>query len=109
MTLDELYETMLGKASEIELTQPASAAIVVEITGDDPRVWQVDVVGTKLAVKEGQTEGQDPSLKIVTSGDVLLKVASNKMKPATAFFTGKIKVKGDMALLSHLKTLWPQT
>jgi putative sterol carrier protein len=107
MTLDELFKIMIQKATETELTSPAEASIVLDITGDDPKIWQVDVEGTKISVKEGQTQGQAPSLKVTTSDQTLLKVAAKEINPVTAFFTGKIKVKGDIGLISHLKNLWP--
>ncbi|MDR3135153.1 MAG: SCP2 sterol-binding domain-containing protein [Deltaproteobacteria bacterium] len=105
--MDELYTTMTQKANEVELTSPAAVTIVLDITGADPKVWQVDVNGTKISVKDSGEFEKAPSLKITTSDEILLKVACREINPVTAFFTGKIKVKGDIGLVSHLKRLWP--
>ena len=100
---------MQQKAGATELTSPTSAAIVLNITGDDPKVWQIDVAGTKISVSEGETETGAPTLKAVTSDDVLLRIAARELNPVTAFFTGKIKLDGDVGLLSHLKLLLPDS
>jgi putative sterol carrier protein len=110
MTLDDLFKIMLEKADKIELPEPITASIVLDITGDTPKTWQVDLNGTKISVSEGATDAtldEKPHLKVTTSDQVLLKVANRELKPTVAFFTGKIKVKGDVGLISHLKNLWP--
>jgi putative sterol carrier protein len=107
MTLDELFNIMTEKAGAVELTSPASASIVLDITGDKPMNWLVKVDGSKIFVNSNASSEEKPDLKVTTSGDVLLKVACRELNPTMAFFTGKIKVQGDIGLISHLKNLWP--
>jgi putative sterol carrier protein len=107
MNLEELFVIMREKAEKVELKGPTSASIVLDITGDEPKIWRVDVCGTGVSVHEGEDPSGEPALRVITSDEVLLKVAERKLNPTAAFFTGKIKVKGDLALIGHLKNLWP--
>jgi putative sterol carrier protein len=107
MDLDELLQIMKRKAEGVNLTSPASANIVLDISGDSPQIWRVEVNGTKILVHEGDDPAIEPTLRVITSDAVLLKVATRQLNPTTAFFTGKIKIKGDIGLLAHLKRLWP--
>lgn len=98
---------MQEKAGKIELKSPTSASVVLYLTGDEPKTWQVDVSGTKVSLKDGETATDAPTLKVTTSDEVLLKVAAKELSPTAAYFTGKIKINGDVSLLSHLKDILP--
>jgi putative sterol carrier protein len=108
MTLDELFEIMKDKAGKVSLAAPVTASILLNIAGDVPRSWLVAINGTAVAVHDSPPAG-NPDLEVSTSEDVLLKVAGKELSPMAAFFTGKIKVKGDTGLISHLKSLWPES
>jgi putative sterol carrier protein len=105
MTLDELYDKMIDKASKTKLDSDIEASILLNITGDQERRWLVGF--NKGVITVSPYDDSEPDVTVTTNAATLLKVVQKEIKPATAFFTGKIKVKGDTSLLGKLKNVWP--
>lgn len=106
MNLDELFAKMQEKAKKVSLTEPVSADILLNITGESPKTWLVSLGGGAVSVAEAAPD-QKKDVAITVKDEVFLKVAMREMNPMTAFMTGKIKVDGDLQFLGYLKHLFP--
>jgi putative sterol carrier protein len=74
---------------------------VFEIDGSG--TWKVDVQDGRLSVTEG---GGDADATISASEETFEKVASGDLNATTAYMTGKLKVKGDIAAAMKLQRLF---
>ncbi|MDR3203768.1 MAG: SCP2 sterol-binding domain-containing protein [Deltaproteobacteria bacterium] len=103
--LDQLFEKMVEKATHITLDSELQTTILLDIDGDEPRRWFVRFEGRQVSVTA--INGIEPQVTVFTDKDTILKVAQRQVNPTMAFLTGKIKVKGDPAVLGQLKIIWP--
>ena len=77
----------LGKAIKLQLDE---GTIYIDMTGDRAQVSEDD--------KEADTV-------VITSVEVLDQLRTGKLNPMMAMMSGKIKIKGDMALAMKLQGL----
>ncbi|ESP03267.1 hypothetical protein LOTGIDRAFT_199394 [Lottia gigantea] len=68
--------------------------------------WYVDAKNGKGSVTFGGDKKADVTLSM--NDDDLLKLMTGKLNPQTAFFQGKLKFKGNMALAMKLKEIQPK-
>jgi putative sterol carrier protein len=73
------------------------------ITGDAGGDWTVKLDDGAAEVSEGQ--GDDPSITITVSDENFLAITDGSLSGESAFLTGKLTVKGDMALAMKLKSI----
>jgi len=75
--------------------------------GKDEGVWVVDVKNGNGGVKfDPQGKGD---VTISMEDENLLKLMTGQLNPQQAFFQGKLKIAGNMALAMKLKELQPKT
>lgn len=65
--------------------------------------WKVAVDDGHVTVTEGDA---DADAVISTSEDTFTKIANGEQNPTSAYMTGKLKVKGDMAAAMKLQKLF---
>ena len=70
----------------------------------DGQQWTVAVDDGAVDVTEGDAGGADCTIS--TSEETFQKIASGEQNPASAYMTGKIKVKGDMGAAMKLQKLF---
>jgi len=68
-------------------------------------VWIVDAKNGNGAVKFGSQDKADTTITI--NDEDLVKLMTGKLNPQTAFFQGKLKIAGNMALAMKLKEIQP--
>jgi len=77
-----------------ELKKEINAVMSFVISGD---TWSVDANSARpLKVARGETE--KPDVTIITDEETFLKMASGDVKAASAFMSGKLKIKGNLAI-----------
>lgn len=70
-------------------------------------VWVVDVKNGNGAVKFDATDKADTT--IIMKDDDLVQLMTGKLNPQNAFFQGKLKITGNMALAMKLKDIQPKS
>ncbi|XP_069779233.1 hydroxysteroid dehydrogenase-like protein 2 isoform X3 [Narcine bancroftii] len=78
-----------------------------ELSGDQPGTWYIDLKNENGCSGQGKFPGKVDVEMSMSSGD-FVKMFSGKMKPTLAFMSGKLKIKGDMALAIKLERLMTQ-
>lgn len=68
--------------------------------------WTVRLAGGAPSVEGGLAA--DASCTILAKAEHFEEILSGKRNPMTAFMTGKLKVKGDMAAATQLKEIFGQ-
>lgn len=80
------------------------ATVQFDLSGDGGGQWHAVVAGGQLSVQPGPAS--DPNATISATAADFLALANGDLKPMPAFMTGKIKVKGNTALLMKLQSLF---
>ncbi len=101
MTYEEILQGLKKKVAEDPLE--GTAVYQFRLSGEGGGDFYVDVVEGKSQVHEGLAE--EPHLTVSMTVGVFNALAEGKMSTTSAFFSGKIKIKGDMSLALKLQGL----
>jgi putative sterol carrier protein len=96
----EFFEGLEARTDSSK-TAGMTNSYVFEIDGSG--TWKVDVQDGRLSVTEG---GGDADATISASEETFGKIASGDLNATTAYMTGKLKVKGDIAAAMKLQRLF---
>lgn len=107
MCMDTVRDVVAGMAMvfDSKAAGDTNAVIQFDITDEAPGDYYVEIANGKCAAYAGQHP--KPSATIITPSAVWLGIARGEINGATAFVTGKYKVKGDMMLLMKMEKLFP--
>ncbi|KAM9367527.1 hydroxysteroid dehydrogenase-like protein 2 [Phaethornis superciliosus] len=102
----ETFRVIQGSLSE-EFVKSTQGVFQFELSGDEGGTWYIDL----------KTKGGDAGFgKPPTAADVVMSMSSadfvkmfrGKLKPTLAFMTGKLRIKGNMALAIKLEKMLTQ-
>ncbi|XP_065406631.1 hydroxysteroid dehydrogenase-like protein 2 isoform X1 [Chrysemys picta bellii] len=102
----ETFKIIKGVISE-DVVRSTQGVYLFELSGDEGGTWYID-----LKNKAGSAGIGEPPVKVdvvmsMSSGD-FVKMFSGKLKPTMAFMSGKLKIKGNMALAMKLEKMMTQ-
>ncbi|MDR2203578.1 MAG: SCP2 sterol-binding domain-containing protein [Nitrososphaerota archaeon] len=100
-TSQEFFETKLPVRFKPEKAKDIEATIQVNLTGNNPNDWVIIVKNQKIQTFQGITE--EPILILKVSEEDFLEIVNGKISIEKAFFSGKVDVKGDIAIALKLK------
>ncbi len=100
-TAREFFEKALPKRFNAAKAVGIDVLVQVNITGIDGGMWGVTIKDQKLEVKEGPA--QSPTLSLTMSDKDFVDLINGKTSAEKAFFGGKIKFKGNLALALKLR------
>ncbi len=104
MTVEETFETM------VTLFNPAAAKGLTKtfqwnISGDEAGVYAMKVASDACELVKGGVE--KPDVTFVLKDQDWLKMAEGKLDPQSAFFSGQLKVTGDIGLALRVPQIFP--
>jgi putative sterol carrier protein len=104
MTVAEIFEEY------IKYFNPAAAAGMTKtfqfnITGDEAGKWALKVDNGVCGLVPGGVEKPDVTFTI--SDKDFIAMSEGKLDPQSAFFSGRLKVAGDLGLALKLQQLFP--
>ena len=97
----EFFESILQSRFKPEKAKGVDLTIQVDIGGPKGGTWTVEVREQKMNVRKGSYP--NATLKIEMSDTNFLDLINEKLSAQKAFFTGKIKFKGDVTLALKLR------
>jgi len=97
----EFIEEILPTRFNPEKAKGIDVIAQANISGPNGGNWTVTIKDQKIETKEGTHES--PTLTIAMTERDFLDIVNSKLSAQKAFFTGKIKFKGDIALALKLK------
>ena len=100
-TAREFFESLEARAAESSKAAGLNATYLFDIDGAGK--WTVRVENGKPTVSEGES---DAATTISASEDTFLRIVNGEQNATTAFMTGKLKVRGDMASAMKLQQLF---
>ncbi len=80
-----------------------NATYQFNLSGDDGGTWVICLTDDKQSVTEGEDESAQCVISM-SSGDFMGMIGGS-LNPQMAFMTGKLRVKGDMALALKLQAI----
>ncbi|KFQ43950.1 Hydroxysteroid dehydrogenase-like 2, partial [Nestor notabilis] len=102
----ETFRVIQGAITE-EYVRTTQGIFQFELSGDEGGIWYID-----LKTKGGSTGSGKPPLKadvvMSMSSTDFVKMFTGKLKPTLAFMTGKLRIKGNMALAIKLEKMLTQ-
>ena len=102
-TIDEIMQR-LPAAFDPARAQGLKANVQFDFTSDGGKKYVVRIADAGCTVEEGEIANPDAAL--ITSQATYLAVAEGRLNVATAFMTGKLKVKGNMQLLMRFQQIF---
>jgi len=104
MTVAETFETM------VTLFNPAAASnmnktLQWNISGDEAVVYALTIADGACQLIKGGVEKPDVTFSLTDQN--WLKMADGKLDPQSAFFSGALKVTGDIGLALKVPQLFP--
>lgn len=102
-TIDELIQR-LPTAFDPERAQGVNANVQLDFTSDGGKKYVVHITETSCTVEEG--EMAEPDATLITSQATYQAVVEGRLNVATAFMTGKLKVKGNVQLMMRFQQIF---
>ncbi len=94
------YITDLPKTYIVEGAGNLEAVVQVNLTGSIPSEYLVTVKDKKAKIEQGQVD--NPTISVTSTLEDLNNIAAGKLDPTKAFMTGKVKVKGNMVVVTQM-------
>jgi putative sterol carrier protein len=104
-TIDEIMQR-LPEVFDASRAQGVRANVQFDFTSDGGKKYIVRIADDKCTTEEGEVVNPDATL--ISSQATYQAVAEGRLNAATAFMTGKLKVKGNMQLLMRFQQIFHQ-
>ena len=102
-TIEEIM-LRLPNAFDPAQAKGINAKVLFDFTSDGGKKYLVRIADTNCSVEEGEIA--NPDATVITSQAIYQAVAEGRLNVATAFMTGKLKVKGNMQLLMRFQQIF---
>ena len=102
-TIDEIMQR-LPAVFDPTRAQGLKANVQFDFTSDGGKKYLVNIAETGCTVEEGEIA--NPDATVIASQATYQAVAEGRLNVATAFMTGKLKVKGNMQLLMRFQQIF---
>ena len=98
MTIDFLTEEIRKQAATVD---PAAVDSTIKLQLDDGIIY---VDGTEGSI-DVSNDDKDAECTVITTKETLRKLKMGELNPMMAMMTGKVKIKGNMAVAMKLQSL----
>lgn len=102
-TVEEIMQ-QLPTAFDPERAAGVKANVQFDFTSDGGKKYIVRIADGQCSVEEGEIANPDATL--IASQATYQAVAEGRLNVATAFMTGKLKVKGNMQLMMRFQQIF---
>lgn len=103
---DEMERTLKGEGAKLVKKIKGVFKFIIKHSNGKEAWWIVDAKHGNGALKFMASDKADCTVTI--SDEDFVKLMSGKLNPQTAFFKGKLKIKGNMGLAMKLKEIQPK-
>ena len=105
MTPKEIFETKISNhlKENPSIAAGVNATYLFDVSGDQGGQWHITLNGSGGHVQAGPFE--NPQCIIIIKDQDLVNLVEGTLNPQMAFMTGKLRVKGDIALALKLGSI----
>jgi putative sterol carrier protein len=100
-TPQEFFEKILPVRFKPDKAKGIDVTAQVSLTGPNGGDWIVDIKEQKITIRKGAHPS--PNLTLEMTDADFMDLTNDKLSAQKAFFTGKIKFKGDITLALKLR------
>jgi len=104
VNINQLFEILAERSTELTLNSSLEAVILFDITGNEPVKWNGLIKNGAAALALGEPL-DEPDITVRAASETAIGVYEKTINPMMAFMTGKIKVSGDISKVSLIKSL----
>ena len=104
VTAEQLFMQELPKLFQADRAGNTKATVQFDLAGDQPGQYHVNIADGQVHSEKGPATS--PDLTLSAAGDDLVKIFTGGLDPTAAFMSGKLKIKGNMALALKLQSLF---
>lgn len=101
--VEQLFQKIESLLSE-EIVKRTNAIFQFDVKGEEAGVWFADLKNGKGKVGKGEAPTPADAILVMDSKQ-FFEMFAGRLKPASAFMTGKLKIKGDMRKAMALEKL----
>ncbi|XP_051906690.1 hydroxysteroid dehydrogenase-like protein 2 isoform X2 [Hippocampus zosterae] len=101
--IESTFEVIRGVLTE-DLVNSTKALYQFDLSGEHAGVWFLDLKSGAGSTGRGQPHAKPDVVMTMDSAD-FSKMFTGKLKPTMAFMSGKLRIKGDMALALKLEKM----
>jgi putative sterol carrier protein len=102
-TVREIFEQMPGRF-KADRAAGTNATVQYDIAGEGGGTWHAVIKDGACAVQEGAAA--TPNLTLQVAAQDWIDMTTGKQNPQMLFMSGKLKLKGDMALAMKLGSMF---
>jgi putative sterol carrier protein len=108
-TPKEMFEVHIPELlkNKPELVQEINSSFQFNLTGENGGQWYIDLRQPPSRVVPGQLS--DPGVTVTISAKDFVSLSFGELNPQLAFMTGRLKVRGDLALALKLQLIIVKT
>lgn len=88
-----------------EIVQRIGGIYVFQLKGKEPGTWFLDLKNGGGATGPGDAGDVAPDVVMTMTSDNFAKMFTGKLKPTTAYMSGRLKIQGDLTLAMKLEKL----
>lgn len=103
-TVPEAIENMKGRFKS-DAAKTMTATYQFDLTGEGGGKHYMAINNGELDIKQG--EAANPNITITMAASDFISMTNGKLNPQMAFMSGKLKLKGDMALAMKMQSIFP--
>lgn len=104
MTFQENFENIKKIFMKADISKiSGDMALQIDLTGEGAGTFYAEFKGGKLSVEP--YDYKDRNARLIADSKDLIRIAEGKLDPIQAYFTGKLKVEGDLDKALVLKDL----
>lgn len=104
--VEETFRIVKNSLSD-DIVKATQAVYLFELSGEDGGKWFLDLKNKSGDVGSGEPSDRADVVMSMSTND-FVKMFTGKLKPTMAFMSGKLKIKGNMALAIKLEKLMNQ-
>lgn len=104
--VEETFKIIKAAISE-DVVRSIQGVYRFELSGEEGGTWYIDLKNKGGSAGSGEPPGKVDVIMNMSSSD-FVKMFSGKLKPTMAFMSGKLSIRGDMALAIKLEKLMGQ-
>ncbi|XP_012657749.1 hydroxysteroid dehydrogenase-like protein 2 [Otolemur garnettii] len=104
--VEETFKIVKDSLSD-DVVKATQAIYLFELSGEDGGIWFLDLKSKGGKVGYGEPSDRADVVMSMSTED-FVKMFSGKLKPTMAFMSGRLKIKGNMALAIKLEKLMNQ-
>ena len=88
-----------------DIVQRIGGVYVFQLKGKEPGTWFLDLKNGGGATGSGDAGDVKPDVVMTMTSDNFAKMFTGKLKPTTAYMSGRLKIQGDLTLAMKLEKL----